>query len=355
MRAVITVAAGHIRMLIQFGARRGLDVPAFVKWLGIDPAVLEDVDARVPHERFAVALDEVSRLIQAPDLGLELAYDAVEMPQAHLAFLNYVAQSSATIGAAYDTVIRYLRIVHDGRGIWLDAGGPDARIYIQPPLPLPLPRHAHDFMLASMYLRGRRLAAESWSPHVVRFAYARPADVSMHRRIFGASLEFGCERSELVFDRAVLDRPVLTADPMLHALMQQHAEQLIARLPRLDSPADRVRQAVAMLMSRGVPELEAVARHLHTSARTLQRTLNHEGLTFRQLVDAVRRDLGVRYVADDRLPLPEVAFLLGFSDTSSFHRAFRRWTGSAPGEYRRAQRRSDAREPHEAQEHTATV
>jgi AraC-like DNA-binding protein len=354
MKPVITVASGHLRMLMQFGARRGLDVDSFMAWLGVDPAILTDPDARFPHERFAVALDEVALRVNAPDLGLELAIAAMQAPHSQLAVLSYVAQSSSTIGAAYHTVIRYLRLVHDGGGIRLDAGGAGApaRVYIKPIVPLPLPRHAHDFMLATMFERGRRLAARSWHPRVVRFEYERPASVAMHEKVFGAPLEFGCPMSEMVFDSEVMEWPVATADPLLHSLMQQQAENLVARLPKLEAPADRVRNSVASLMLHGVPSLAVVARHLGTSVRTLQRTLNQEGITFRQLVDDVRRELGLRHVGEDRMPLPEIAFVLGFSDTSAFHRAFRRWTGTAPGEYRR---RRNARAHDERSSHDNTA
>lgn len=237
---------------------------------------------------------------------------------------------------AYASVIRYLRVVHDGGTIRLETNGDEARIFLRPIRPIYLPRHAREYMIASMLERGRRISGERWNPRVVRFEHPEPADTTLHRKIFQAPLEFGCSASELLFDRAILDRPVVTADPALHAVIARYAEKLIERLPRLDSPTDRVRQSVTRMLRDGVPEIERVARDLGTSVRSLQRMLSAERLTFRHLTDDVRRELAVRYVNERRLTLLEIAFTLGFSDSTTFHRAFRRWTGHAPGEFRRA-------------------
>jgi AraC-like DNA-binding protein len=335
IKPAITVSAAHLAMIVRHGAHHGLDIPPLLARLGIDPALLSQLDARVPHAMFAAALDQVSAMLSAPDLGFDLVRDIEEHRPAHLAVLFYVSQTSPTVGAGLANIVRYLRVVHDGGGIRLDTDGADGRIYLQPIVPIYLPRPAQDFMLASMLGRARHLAGVRWSPRVVRFAYEEPADTSRHREIFDAPLEFGSTVTEMLFDRSLLDRVIDSADPVLNALIQQHAAQLVMRLPRLDSPADRVRQAVATMMAQGVPELAAVARHLAMSVRSLQRTLQQEGLSFRELVDGVRRDLALRHVAEQSMALPEIAFLLGFSDASAFHRAFRRWTGTAPGEYRR--------------------
>jgi AraC-like DNA-binding protein len=135
----------------------------------------------------------------------------------------------------------------------------------------------------------------------------------------------------------LLDRPVPTADPGLSRIVTAHAEQLLAALaPAADMLTARVRRQLAEGMANGPMTLTQVARRLHLSERSLQRRLEAEGTRFAQLVDEVRRELALRYIADERLALGEVAYLLGFAEPSPFHRAFKRWTGTTPLAARRA-------------------
>lgn len=139
-----------------------------------------------------------------------------------------------------------------------------------------------------------------------------------------------------VLDAAVLRRPVPAADAELSRIVTAHADGL---LERLGSPAaswsDRVRRALLQGLDGERATLPAVARQLGLSERSLQRRLRDEGTGFAPLLDAVRHELALRWVGEGRLALGEVAYLLGFSEPSAFHRAFRRWTGTTPQAMRR--------------------
>lgn len=334
MSVTVTVTAQHLAMCVGFGARRGLNVPEFLAWLGVSPQTLADPEGRIPHEIFAAALDEIPQRIGAPYFALELARAASENPPHNLAVLIYASRSCATLGEAYATTIRFLRIIHDAAAIRMDVDGDEARLFLRPSAPIRLPRQAREFMFAMLMLHGRKSCGEVWSPRIVRFEHESPGDLAPYEQIFGAPIEFGAPVSEIRFDRALLDKPLIAADAALYAVIQKHAEEMLRRIPRLDEPTDRVRQCVATMVCEGMPAIERVARHVGTSRRSLQRMLRDSGVTYRQLVDDVRRELAVRHVADRARTLPEIAFLLGFSEAPAFHRAFRRWTGMSPGQYR---------------------
>ncbi|HTQ42103.1 MAG TPA: helix-turn-helix domain-containing protein [Polyangiaceae bacterium] len=167
------------------------------------------------------------------------------------------------------------------------------------------------------------------------FAHAEPSSLEEHRRVFGDDLHFDAPRTELEMDPAVLARPVLSADPHLCALIERHAEALLQRLPSSGSLTDRARAALVEGLRWGRTEVAAVAESLRMSARTLQRRLSAEGTSYAELLDVLRRELALRYVADHTLSLSEVAFLVGFADQTTFHRAFARWTGRTPGAFRK--------------------
>jgi AraC-like DNA-binding protein len=133
-----------------------------------------------------------------------------------------------------------------------------------------------------------------------------------------------------------LSMPVQGADPNLHALIRKHAEAMLAELPRAHSLTERVRALLAEQLANGAPSLGQIARHVSMSERTLARHLEDEGTTYKALLEDLRRRLARRYVRRSELPFAEIAALLGFSQAAAFHRAFRRWTGRTPLEYRRS-------------------
>jgi AraC-like DNA-binding protein len=170
----------------------------------------------------------------------------------------------------------------------------------------------------------------------VCFEHPRPRTVDEHRRIFGCEVGFDAPEHAVTFHRDALVLPVVQADPRLGALIDRYAEELLRRLPRGNALSDRVRQLVAESLCDGDHGLEPIAGRLRMSPRTLQRRLQDESTSHQQIVDELRHELALKYLAEPAVSIGEVAFLLGFSDPSAFHRAFRRWTGTTPGEHRRS-------------------
>lgn len=149
-------------------------------------------------------------------------------------------------------------------------------------------------------------------------------------------LRFAQPATQVVFPARVLTLPLHGADPTLGAVLLRHAEELLAKQPRqAETWADRVRGLVYERFSREEIRLETLAKQLGVSARSLQRRLSDEGTSLAAIEDEVRQALARRYVADPTLGLAEVAYLLNFRDLSGLYRAFRRWTGKTPVEYRR--------------------
>jgi AraC-like DNA-binding protein len=169
----------------------------------------------------------------------------------------------------------------------------------------------------------------------VRFQHAAPKDTSEHERIFRAPVQFERGDSELVFESALLRLPLVEADPTLCAMLDRHAEELLTKLPRRGGLIDDVRALLRQSLNGGDPGLEAISQQLGLSPRTLQRKLKDERTSHQDLLDEMRRDLSVRYLQEPEMAICEVAYLLGFSEPSAFHRAFRRWMGTTPRAYRR--------------------
>jgi AraC-like DNA-binding protein len=174
----------------------------------------------------------------------------------------------------------------------------------------------------------------------VCFCHAAPADARAYAQVFGerATLRFEQPACGFVLPAVALDTLLPTADPHLHDLVTKHADLLLAELPVAESFTARVRELVTAGLPNGTAGAPHVASALHVSSRTLARRLEEEGTSFKDLTEQIRKNLALRYVGQTDLAFSEVAFLLGFSQTTAFHRAFKRWTGQTPLDYRRARR-----------------
>lgn len=148
-------------------------------------------------------------------------------------------------------------------------------------------------------------------------------------------MRFGADEHALVYEKPQLDRTRTSVNPGLSMALEQHATRLLAELPSPATFEVRVREQIVASLGSGSTSATQIAERLRLSERTLRRRLRESGVAFSDLLAEVRRDLAARYLGDPSLSITEVGLLLGFSDTSSFQRAFRRWYGVPPSEYRR--------------------
>jgi len=166
----------------------------------------------------------------------------------------------------------------------------------------------------------------------------RPRELDAYERAFGIAPRFAAPDNTFDLPRAALALPQRTADALLGKLVERHAHGLALELPTGVGLAARVRTLLARSFAHGACDsatLAGAAAALNLPPRTLQRRLAAEGASFAGLLDEVRRELSLRLLADPVTSIAEVAFALGFGDQPAFHRAFSRWQGSTPGEYRR--------------------
>jgi AraC-like DNA-binding protein len=192
----------------------------------------------------------------------------------------------------------------------------------------------------AMYTRVCREAVgfETWAPREVHFRHRAPKDSTAQRRFFGAPVHYGQTDDALLFATTDLRAPMKAADPELLPILVRHADECLKKLPRSDDFRDGVRRVVIAELGSGDVTIERVADRLGMSARSVQRRLQEDGPSFKDLVAETRLALSRRYLGDPSLTLTEAAYLLGYSDLSAFSRAFRRWTGTSAIEFRRRAR-----------------
>lgn len=287
-----------------------------------------DGDERVPYRVVAALWERLS----AGDAGANLGLRFAEQAQARdLGVTGYFASTAETLGAALRRVLRFHRLFKDPSEIAITFA-PDAIRIVEaaPPGEARFPRHLAEAILATYVVLGGQWTGANLAVVAVRFQHPAPDDTRAHQRIFGRRPTFGAPENELVLPGDAAHLPLLTADSALGRYLEPVAVARLAALPSVDALLADVEKAIVEALPDGCPSIHHVARKLGLSSRSLQRRLEERSTRYQDVVDGVRHDAAVRLLAKPSLSVAEVAFLLGFSDTSGFHRAFRRWTGHPP-------------------------
>lgn len=180
----------------------------------------------------------------------------------------------------------------------------------------------------------REVSQESFVPEAVYFKHESPGDVSAHEAYFGCPVHYNTDRDALEVSEATLRTPNKLGDASISEFFDAHLDKELSATTDHTSLARRLRIQISRSLSEGVPKVSEMANRLSMSSRTLQRRLSEQGLSFQNLVDDSRRDLALRLLRKSDYSLSEVAFLTGFSEQSSFNRAFKRWSGQTPRSYR---------------------
>lgn len=243
--------------------------------------------------------------------------------------LEYAIRSSANLRAAFQRIDRYHGLLNERAHVSLHEHDQAAQAQYQANA-VDTPPAYIDFVLASWLHMVRQLTSPSFVPSRALLPFAAPADTSMHRAVFGEHVQFDAAEASLFLPRALLDAPLTHADHALVNALDRHIEQSLSTLAPARPWSQRVRQEVARQLPDGLPTLEKVGAALAISTRALRRRLLEEETSYVRVVDALRRELALEMTQNPALSLPEVAFALGFSEPSAFHRAFRRWTGRTP-------------------------
>jgi len=180
----------------------------------------------------------------------------------------------------------------------------------------------------------KSLCGQDWRPSQVRLAHARPDDVAEFRRVFHADLYFDAAETARVFSRSCLDKVPLTADPVLHRMMTHRVSELT--LSAGEDVVGQLRRVLPWLLTTRNVSLAAAAKAVGLSARTLNRRLADEETSFTELRDDVCFAIASQLLEGTRMPVGEVATLLGYANLSASTRAFTRWSGMGPAQWRAA-------------------
>lgn len=326
---------------------------------GVAPDAMSQPQARVPAPAFAALWMAIARELDDEFFGL----DSRRMKVGSFALLCHAAAAQPTVERALQMSLRGFAACFDDIAAALDSSGREARITITNRIHTATDaadarRFADETLLVMLHgllcwLAGRRvpLLRLDW-------AHPQPAHADEYRRMFSPDVRFDQPATAIAFDARVLRAPVSVSEGSLKAFLRDAPQSVFLKQVASGGWAERARRhlrramaspragSAALRLSAATTDSDAqlldhTAAHFGMSPATLRRRLAGEGTRWQQLKDEVRRELALAHLADKRLSIEQVAALLGFNDGPSFHRAFRKWTGSPPGAFRsgRAQRR----------------
>ena len=248
--------------------------------------------------------------------------------------LEYAFRSSPTVGSGLDQLARYVRAVSDRAIAEIDiVGDALAFTWVEPAQP-----HRVEFAFALIVRMAREATSARIAPRRVDFAHRPPESRSRIARSSVRRFDSASLRISLLFSRADLALPLRSADPALSRIVRRRMDKMLKQTPRKDSIGTQVRRVLLDNLTGGDLTAAAIARGLGLSERTLHRRLRAENTSFADILDATRGELAKSLLPEPGIGIGEIAFLLGYSEPSAFHRFFRRWTGSTPLAYRRAGR-----------------
>lgn len=327
------VTGSYLQPLLDAAAARGVDARSLARAAGLPPDALAPLPDSIAARHYVRLLAAGAELAFDPHFGLHVG-ERVKLGT--YSVYGLILLSCRDFGQAFEQTMRYEQLAHElGRSAlhldgalahyeWL-SNYPDAT------------RHLAESVFAGIRVFSSWLAGAPLPPAQLAFSHAADgtAGADEYTRIFGALPVFGAPRNAASFDAALLALPVPNADVGLYPVLQQHAEQLLARRQRAaPGIAAQVQAAITRNLAHDRVRLASIAAELGLSPRTLQRKLSEAGVTFQQVLDAARYALATDYLRQRALSLVDIAFLLGYQEQSAFTHAFKEWAGMNPGAWR---------------------
>lgn len=326
------VAASSTLALVHYLEKSGfLDRARVEQLLGLPLTQLEDPDRRVPADHHYRLWDYAEQVTGDPAIGLHAG--RIADPE-RMGLVGHVFFNCDTLGEAVTQYVRFHKLINESVTLTLEQQGDLEILSWVPDSPGHYSRQDMDRTLASVISRTRHFIHPGLQAEWIQIAHPQPAYADEYSKLLGGPVEFGCEATRLAFHCRHMSHPIPRRNPYVYSAVLRQVRGLFSRLQSRKSFSRKLRRMISRQMSTERIDADTLARKCHMSRQTLYRRLRKEGVSFHELVEEIRRDKALRYVASDRYALGEIAFLLGFSELSAFSRAFKRWTGLPPAHYR---------------------
>ena len=316
--------------------KAGIDVDAIYSRLGYDAAKLPLKELRTPHQQQALFWQIVEGVTGDADVGLHLC---PHLPLFRGEVIEYLMFSSPTFGDGIVRALKYLRLISDALSVRLVNDEAGARIcVIGSTLEAPQLRHTEIIVVYELIQFARSVTESRFAPPLrVKLRCSARSPRAEYERVFGCPVDFDGAESEIWFDAALLEYRSPRWDPDLLRLHEELAQKRLSDLHRRDL-VEQIRKVLSQRLELESCDLDDVAAEVGLAPRRLRFELARAGTSFSQIVTDFRYALARRLLARTEESIDNIVYLTGFSEPSTFYRAFKRWSGLTPVQYRERHR-----------------
>lgn len=327
--AALTDSGTLVRMAYQGLVNLGVDADEVLRRCGLDPAQLYKPNLRTQFSAQPLFWQAAVDLSGDPCIGLHLGES---MPVYKGQILEYLLLSSPTFGEGLKRVLSYQRLISDAmHGQITDSPTPFLTNYFSKHKYLT--PHLAEAMVVSLIRFLQSVSDDRFKPTKICFTHDALADITEYERVFQCPVEFNDKQFKLYFEPEILSYRSPYAEPELLTMHMQSANQHMELLEKRDLIIE-VRNQVGALLESGDISLESISQQLDMSPRQLRHQLNLAGTSLQRIINQYRKSLSRQLLSQTDETIAEIVYLTGFSEPSTFYRAFKRWEGMTPIEYR---------------------
>ncbi|MCB0705425.1 MAG: AraC family transcriptional regulator [Saprospiraceae bacterium] len=332
--------ARFIANLIQFARQQGASVTELTAITGLPLEDLNTDDLFFPAGIYNEVVETAVRQTGNSQLGLHLG-DHLSLSAAGL--IVQIVQSSQTVKEGIQYMVEYANLGCQAMPFVLTETPDNWELAL---IPNPIwvgqsPEAVRQTMDGSVLFTLREfhtLTRQKYAPIKIHFNYARPVRFREYEELLQCPVYWSMEYTAIYLEKSQVEEPVVTSDYRLLQVLNQYAqEKLLAMHPDSTDFAHQVKQSILNLVKPEFPTIERVASTLNISVRSLQRKLKEEGYTYQSLLEELKKQFAQDYLKNRNLSIKEIAYLLDYSEPSSFIRSFKRWTGHSPERFRKLQ------------------
>jgi AraC-like DNA-binding protein len=326
-----TIAICFVAAALESVRAQRLDADALLKQVGLSPGLLQSSQARVSAKHYGALWRLVALTLDDEFFG----QDSRRMKSGSFAMICHSLLSCKNLGQAIDRSLRFYALILDDIYGKLNLDGAEASITLHQDAAAPQRMFAHEVLLmllhgVACWLVGRRIPIKR-----AQFSYAEPAHSAEYRLMYSTALSFQAPHTALIFDADHLALPIVQNERSVKEFLRNAPENILLKYKNGSSLGARIRRRLRQSLPGELPEFEAVAEEMNMAPATLRRRLHEEGTFYQAIKDQLRRDLAIGYLSHSKRSAMDIGLELGFSERSAFHRAFKKWTGASPGEFRR--------------------
>lgn len=283
----------------------------------------------VPLSELVQLENRMTKALGIPEVGILLSKECPKFKNAKSGIVGALAASCMTVGEAFQVAMKYNCLLSDGIKIELIETEDRAEFIYYRIIPSQKTRLDTEISIIDAY----KIIRNFGTVYKVEFEFGIPSYAEQYVKIFDCPLRFDAPTNKIIFDKSILQMENPASQPYINTIITEHANKELEKLNARHTFKHQVRLIILEHLSSGIVSADFVAEKLHMSRQNLFRKLKGENVSFSSLLEEIRREIALKAISSNSHSLTELAFILGFSELSSFSRAYKRWFGRSPSAY----------------------